>query len=1082
MVNITGLNPGKYSIIINNTETTNYRESSASKTFYVFKEDGQIRINPVIVLSDIGGCVGDIVSVNVTIAGGDATGYIIYNGLSYTLNNGVAVIPVKLLTAGMQSITVIYTGDAKYNNGTGVKAFNVRKAPTIITLVEDEINATVGSDVEIEYIISPDDLYDGNVSLWINDELYDTFPVTQSDGSILILSEFLPVNGTYIIKVQYLGTTDYDDSNNDSLVLNIVNSDVASIDIGIVPDCIHDDDFFDIAIAIDNAEGGNVTVAIPESGFNNTFVFENKTIVLSFKDFPAGSYNIAVNYIPQSGKTVNITQSFNIQNWNFTELQKLIDEAIANNESSVDLEHDYVCEPGEKPITINDTIKINGNDHTIDVNNNTCAFNISADGVELNSMTIINVNNGTVIDVAGNNTKLSDITLTDNNGTGIRIEGNNASVGNIIGNNHQGDLITVTGDDNNIAGTAVNGGNGTGIRVKGDNNTVEDTVGKYHEGNLVNIDGNNNTINNTTAQGGNGTIVDILNGTDNTVDGVSPIGHDGESVIGNSTNNTIENICENVADNSLSKLEYQINKAFAEGKTTFDLDQDYEFSDGDAPINVPEGMIINGNGHTINATGHEGVFDITNDNVTLNNLTIENVNGAAVIAVADNFKADGINLTNNTGTGINIIGNGCDIENIISNNHIGDLIKIDGDNASVNEVEVICGNGTGIEITGDNAKVTNIDLDNHTGEGVIINGNNALVEALNAFNATSPALTINGNNSHVDCLGLVNQTGTGVIINGGDNSIAAVTVNGGNGTGIYVKGNNNTVVDTVGNDYNGTLVEIDGNNNTVNNSTANGGNGTIVNIINGTYNAVDGIVSNNHTGEVLKDNGNNTNASHIDTGLSPDKVFDLSGANADPAVFGINLPGDANGVYTVTIDGKDYITSVVNGKADPISVHGLSSGVHNVGLKYTGDKKYSDVFWNKNINVPVAGKKATRLVAKKKVTFKKKKRSKTKNFKFTLKSNGVKVSGKKVFFKLNKKALKTIKVKAKKGKKAKKAKKILKKLKKGKYSVKTKRGVAKLKLLKSLFKFKKGKGKITATFKGDASYIACKKVMKIVIK
>ena len=136
----------------------------------------------------------------------------------------------------------------------------------------------------------------------------------------------------------------------------------------------------------------------------------------------------------------------------------------------------------------------------------------------------------------------------------------------------------------------------------------------------------------------------------------------------------------------------------------------------------------------------------------------------------------------------------------------------------------------------------------------------------------------------------------------------------------------------------------------------------------------------------------------------------------------------------------------------------------------------------KVVKHPVPVKGYSFIVAKKKIAVKKSKRSKTKKFKVTLKSKvGKALAGKKVFFKMNKKILKKIKVK--KGKKAKKAKKLLKKLKKGKYAVTTKyNGKATLKLKKSMFIFKKGKGKLTATFKGDNSYNGAKKKIKIVMK
>ena len=41
-----------------------------------------------------------------------------------------------------------------------------------------------------------------------------------------------------------------------------------------------------------------------------------------------------------------------------------------------------------------------------------------------------------------------------------------------------------------------------------------------------------------------------------------------------------------------------------------------------------------------------------------------------------------------------------------------------------------------------------------------------------------------------------------------------------------------------------------------------------------------------------------------------DKVFNLTGANATPSVFTINLPSNATGNFTVSIGGKDYASQL----------------------------------------------------------------------------------------------------------------------------------------------------------------------------
>ena len=77
-----------------------------------------------------------------------------------------------------------------------------------------------------------------------------------------------------------------------------------------------------------------------------------------------------------------------------------------------------------------------------------------------------------------------------------------------------------------------------------------------------------------------------------------------------------------------------------------------------------------------------------------------------------------------------------------------------------------------------------------------------------------------------------------------------------------------------------------------------------------------------------------------------DKAKSSMSATADEVKVGdystitINLPSDATGTVTVTIDGKKYTTEVVNGKA-VIKVHGLPAGKYNAIVVYSGDAKYN---------------------------------------------------------------------------------------------------------------------------------------------
>ena len=83
-------------------------------------------------------------------------------------------------------------------------------------------------------------------------------------------------------------------------------------------------------------------------------------------------------------KTIRILYRENPKvNNSFSDLQLLIDNSITNE---INLEKDYEFFSGDKPININKSIVINGNNHSIDAKNVSKIFNIYADNVTLKNI------------------------------------------------------------------------------------------------------------------------------------------------------------------------------------------------------------------------------------------------------------------------------------------------------------------------------------------------------------------------------------------------------------------------------------------------------------------------------------------------------------------------------------------------------------------------------------------------------------------------------------------------------------------------------------------------------------------------
>ena len=68
----------------------------------------------------------------------------------------------------------------------------------------------------------------------------------------------------------------------------------------------------------------------------------------------------------------------------------------------------------------------------------------------------------------------------------------------------------------------------------------------------------------------------------------------------------------------------------------------------------------------------------------------------------------------------------------------------------------------------------------------------------------------------------------------------------------------------------------------------------------------------------------------------------ISIPESDSIQYSISLPSDATGTLTVTVDGKKYTQTLVNGKAT-VNIPELTTGSHNITVTYSGDAKYSPI-------------------------------------------------------------------------------------------------------------------------------------------
>ena len=170
----------------------------------------------------------------------------------------------------------------------------------------------------------------------------------------------------------------------------------------------------------------------------------------------------------------------------------------------------------------------------------------------------------------------------------------------------------------------------------------------------------------------------------------------------------------------------------------------------------------------------------------------------------------------------------------------------------------------------------------------------------------------------------------------------------------------------------------------------------------------------NHTAKAIFEAIGEFNASEKETSFEVKKVVipdngtiidvgDSSKPTKTPT-YSINLPEDATGNFTVTVNGKNYTAELVKGKAT-VKVTDLPPGDYDVTLTYSGDDKYS----------PIVKKTTAKVITDPKIVAKNYKAyyNKGKYSVTVYGTNGKVAKGVAVVFKINGKKVKTVKTNAK---------------------------------------------------------------------
>ena len=521
----------------------------------------------------------------------------------------------------------------------------------------------------------------------------------------------------------------------------------------------------------------------------------------------------------------------------FSDLESIIENAIANGDDSVALDRDFEFTSGEDDsltdgIVINSPITIIGGSHTIDAKNMARIFTISS-----------------------NNVFLKDIVFKNANASNSNSHG---AAGGAVYVETAGSAEEHSGISNSTFINCYSTGDGGALYVKSDYFTLSDSIFTDNtagdDGGAIDWEGDYGEISNLTASGNSaisygtsnskgGTI--IITGSCMKMDQLNITNSIAKADSGNITNSRFENCSVDFdGDDASGGALYVI------GNFTNIIGADFinnsATEDGGA-------VFIHGNDCTLNNTlftgniAHNdgGAIEWDGDNGMIYNLTADenhgdsahgSSKGGTIIATGDRIVMDMLNITNShvngpTYTGTNTIqggaifltGNECNITNSRFENCFADHSKVEasggalyilGNKSSISNVEISNASskkdGSAVYVFGNNGNLEKVSISNSkssSGDGTImISGNNTLIDSCSvdsSYAKNAGALKIAGDGTKVSNSNFTNNNASAMAgaieVLGSDTTITGCNISDNTATyggGVYYKGSRFTLQDS----------------------------------------------------------------------------------------------------------------------------------------------------------------------------------------------------------------------------------------------------------------------------------------------
>lgn len=458
----------------------------------------------------------------------------------------------------------------------------------------------------------------------------------------------------------------------------------------------------------------------------------------------------------------------------------------------------------------------------------------------------------------------------------------------------------------------------------------------------------------------------------------------------NVTNNTgSNNNTDNAEYLTFTALQYKIDNATDGSTITLENDYVYNSSIDTGGIEISKPLTIDGNNHIIDADSKSRIFNINSDNIVLKNIIFKGGSagtGGAIINNINTVVSYSGNIIPNEHTAYNCEISSCDFINCHANNGRGGAIynarpctcninscnfincsamdtkdnprgggAIYGDsNCNINSC-----NFTGCSANyGGGAISTNYDTTCNINScnfsdcsaekgGAIFSGDYGIRENMANLYVENSIFTNNKASSDGGAI-CTSQSNLDVLncifINNYGDAINAESFYYSENTAVYpysnevsyhcnilIKDSNftNNANDICGDDHTGKYIKV-------------------INCIFDDNNLTNDTSELNNLTNNTGDNSSETNA----TKTTPEIVVPHLDEPSEDGLIPVTLPNDATGTVTLTVDGKDYVFDVVDGKAN-VKLPDLGNGDYPYTISYSGDTKYKSFTTSGSLKVNI---------------------------------------------------------------------------------------------------------------------------------